>query len=667
MVDQAVHTGGPVPAAGSGPGAGADGFAADGFTGRRRELDRLRADAGRGPDALSGRPVPRGRVLLVAGRPGSGRTALAEEFVRRVAADHPGGVLRARLTGPDGTPVPAEDTARDLLGALRRPVPAGAGEEELTGELRAVLGDGRRVLLLDGVTGPGQLAGLLPDNPDCLVLAVSGGPLTGVRGVRPCTLGGLDTGSAVALLARCAGDDLRFTVDPRAAEELAEACGGLPAALVLAGGWLAAHPMASVAEALRRLAELPDGLLPGAVPGGETGAGVPGGSGGSPARTADGPVPARVPRPGRRRTVPAHPLVRAFRLVYDSLPPSAARLLRLLALAPAGLVDAHVAAALAGCPPRTAGAALEHLARLGLLRPATGPGPAAVFRHYTVPDCLHPLLAALLAAGECAAEARLARARLLERTVRLLGSCRAAAEPPGSPARARAAGLPRALRFDTRAEAAAWLDSRLPALRAAARLAAADGELDALARRPAVALAAALRAHRGAEGSAAERYRLHELLLPVTGRRGLHGERAAALLDLGDLDSGAGRPRRALERYRAALDAARALGGQDGGAFAVRAMESLGDVHAVLGDRQRAADWYGRALALCQTGGDLADEARLYARIGDGHRRAERWEEALRAWRAAAAVCRRLGDEEGCARALAEAERARKRADGGGG
>jgi Cdc6-like AAA superfamily ATPase len=77
------------------------------FLGRTRELKELRADIERaGLDTLSGRKAPRARVLLVAGRPGYGRTALAEELVRQVADGYPGGVLRARLSEPDGTPSP---------------------------------------------------------------------------------------------------------------------------------------------------------------------------------------------------------------------------------------------------------------------------------------------------------------------------------------------------------------------------------------------------------------------------------------------------------------------------------------------------------------------------------------------------------------------------------
>src|SRR5690606_21680262 len=125
------------------------------------------------------RPAAHGRVLLIAGRPGSGRTSLAEALVHAVADRYPDGVLRARLTDPGGQPVPVERTARDLLAALDAPpVPPGATEEELNQTVRAALGARRSVLLLDDVAAPAQLLDLLPDGRECLVVAVATGPLT---------------------------------------------------------------------------------------------------------------------------------------------------------------------------------------------------------------------------------------------------------------------------------------------------------------------------------------------------------------------------------------------------------------------------------------------------------------------------------------------------------
>lgn len=608
MTDQAVDISGAAAVTATAPAAGsAHDWAGGEFFGRQRELKELRADIARtGLDTLTGRKVPRARVLLIAGRPGSGRTALAEELARSVAGDYPDGALRARLTGPGGERVPTEETARELLRELGITGPAGADADTLSEMVREALAVRRVLLVLDDAADAEQVDPLLPDNPDCLVVATSQGPLTGIVDVRPCTLGGLDTASAVALLAHLTGK-VRITVDPTAADALAEECGGQPAALVLVGGWLAARPKSSVADVTKHLHELPE---------------------------------------DPRQPQGAGPLGRALRLVYGSLPQPAARILRLLALAPAGLADAHTASALAGCSVSAAQTTLDDFAVQGLLHPAG--------EQYQVPGCLAPLLLALTEAQDRPAERQLARARMLERTVRQLQSCWAVTEPDGSPARKKLAGLPRALRFSNAPAAAHWLRVRQSALLAAARAAVGDGELDTLARRLVAALVRALVAHRGTERAAPELYGLHRLVLDVAERRNLHREKAAALLNLADLDARTGRTQEALTRYRAALDAGRTA--RDPYATA-RAMESVGGAYQEMGDYPRASDWYGRALAQRLARGEDEDGARLYERLGAVHTYAGRYGDALRDWRAAAAGLRRLGDLPGHARALSEMAR----------
>ncbi|MGW0463113.1 tetratricopeptide repeat protein [Streptomyces tendae] len=575
-----------------------------GFLGRTRELKELRADIERaGLDTLSGRKAPRARVLLVAGRPGSGRTALAEELAARVADDYPDGVLRARLSEPDGTRVPVERLARDLLGALDRSAPPGADEDDLTEDLRAALADRRVLLLLDAVADAEQVDALLPDTPDCLAVAVAEGPLTGIADVRPCTLGGLDTKSAVELLSRHTGS-VRITVDPRAAEQLVELCQAQPAALTLAGGWLAARPQAAVADLAKHVHAESD----------ESGA-----------------------------------LGRVFGLVYASLPSTAARMLRLLSLAPAGLVDPHTASALAGCSVSGARTTLDDFVAHGLLRAVDSPLP-----EYEVPGCLHGRLSALARKHDRPAELQLARARMLERTVRLLQSCRAVTETDSPQAREKLLATPRDLRFPHPRAAADWLRARRPALLAAARLAVADGELDTLARRLMSQLVRAMVAHFGTRAAAPDLYGIHRLVLDVAERRELPREKAAALLNLADLDARTGRTAEALVRYRAALDAGR----EANDPYATgRAMESVGGAHLELGDYDRAADWFGRALAQRLARDERADAARVYGRLATAHTYAGRYGEAVRSWRAAVAGYRKAGDVAAHARALAELAR----------
>ncbi|MFB7935070.1 tetratricopeptide repeat protein [Streptomyces sp. NPDC056039] len=573
------------------------------FLGRTRELKELRADIERaGLDTLAGRKPPRARVLLIAGRPGSGRTALAEELVHQVADRYPDGVLRARLTDPDGTPVPVERAARDLLAALEHQAPAGACGDDLADSLRSALADRRALLLLDDAADAEQVDALLPDTPDCLVVAVSKGPLTGIPDVRPCTLGGLDAKSGVELLSRHTGS-VRITVDPRAAEGLAEECQGQPAALMLAGGWLAARPKAAVLDLAKQLRTDPEGTA----------------------------------------------LSRVFRLAYDALPATAARMLRLLALAPAGLVDPQAASALVGCSVDSARTTLEDFVALGFLHAVDSPLP-----QYEVPGCLHPMLRVLAGHHERPADLQVARARMLERTVRLLQVCRAITETDSPQARQKLLDMPRALRFPTPRAAADWLRLTRPALLASARLAVGDGELDTLARRLMAQLVRAMVAHVGTQAAAPDLYEIHSLVLEVAERRELPRERAAALLNLGDLDARTGRTADALVRYRAALDAGREV---DDPYAAGRAMESVGGAHLELGDYDRAADWFGRALAERLARGERADAARLYGRIAAAHTFAGRYGEALRNWRAAISGHRKLGDVAAQARALSELAR----------
>ncbi|MFD3735146.1 tetratricopeptide repeat protein [Streptomyces sp. NPDC058632] len=596
MTDQAVDT--------DGVRLSPDGSMEARFLGRTRELKELRADIERaGLDTLSGRKAPRARVLLIAGRPGSGRTTLGEELVRQVADRYPDGVLRARLSETDGTRVPVERSARELLDGLEVPAPAGAAEDDLVEALRTALAGRRTLLLLDDAADAEQVDALLPDNPQCLLVAVSQGPLTGISDVRPCTLGGLDTKSGVELLSRIAGS-VRITVDPRAAEDLAEQCQGEPAALVLAGGWLAARPKAAVADLARHL---------------HAGAGE---------GTATG---------------------RVLRLVHDALPAPTARILRLLSLAPAGLADPHTASALAGCTVSSARATLDDFVSVGLLHPVGTSLP-----QYEVPGCLHPLLKGLAEAHERPGELQLARARMLERTVRLLQSCRAITETDSPQAREKLLGTPSSLRFSSPRDAADWLRVRRPALLASARLAVADGTLDTLARRLMSQLVRAMVAHFGTQTAAGDLYGIHHLVLDVAERRRLPREQAAALLNLGDLDARTGRTADALARYRAALDAGRAA--NDSYATG-RATESVGGAHLELGDFDRAADWFGRALAERLARGERADAARLYGRIAAAHTYAGRYGEALRNWRAAVAGHRKNGDVAAQARALSELAR----------
>ena len=628
------------------------------FGGRRAELARLREEIARPPFAASaaarsGRAAPlRSRVLVVAGRPGSGRTSLAVHFARSVAEDYPDGQFFLRLSEPGGGPLPADRVARQLLAALGEPVgqPQESAADRPPGEdaaghpdcaaLRTALAKRRALLVLDDAGSSEQLRALLPDAPGCLVVAVTAGPLTGVADARPCVLGGLDVRTSLALLTGLAGDT-RIVCDPVAARGLVENLGCHPGALRLVGGWLRTCPNASVADALRLL-------------------------------TANSPRISLVKQPGAALR-DAEPLRRAFDLAYDGLSAQAARLLRLLALAPAGRAEPRTAAALLGCPVDAATAHLAALAERRLLNPHHYSGAAAdpdsataaaavADRHgeqgegHQLPESLRPPLLGLLAADR-ASETELARARVLERLVRLLGACVHRLAPGSGP---EPEPLPAPLRFGSAADAWHWLDSELPVLRSALRIALADGALDGLAMRLATGLVRALPLWSGSgEAVAADLYELHEAILELARRGGLPRQQAAALVNLGDLHVRRGQHERALERYRAALGPARSVEDQ----VAVgRILEAVAGAYRASGDLVRAVDWYGRALALRRTRGERADELRLLGRLAAAHTAQGRFGEALREYRAAVVLHRKLGDQEGALGALLGSARVQEQA-----
>ncbi|KQV19994.1 MULTISPECIES: tetratricopeptide repeat protein [unclassified Kitasatospora] len=615
------------------------------FVGRGAELAvlaaaRTKVVAGRCP------------LLVVAGRPGSGRTSLAVRFAASVAEEYPDGVLFARLSAPDGSRVAPGTVARRLLEQLGEPaagaLPTGAEEGEddpACAAVRAAV-SGRRVLLvLDDARDSGQLWPLLATAPEALVVVTTAGPLTGIEGIDPVILGGLSQSASVDLLSGLVGGT-RISCDPVGAAGLAESCACRPTALRLMAGWLRAAPKAAVTDAARELAlavEVRTPPKPDRLRKKRKGKSEP-----IAEPTPEGPVP--VPD--------GDPLGAAFTLLHRSLPAAEARMLRMLTLAPAQSADLRTASALVGCPAPEAATLLQKLTERELLD-QDGESADGTPR-YRVPGRLYGRLVALREELDRPSELELARARLLERLVRLVESARAlldsAAGPGPDP-------LPGPLRLRTPAQARIWLTEQRGQLLGAVGDAIGRADLDGSAGRLVTALLRALPLT--GQAAPADLYELHGLVLKVAERSGNKRRTAAALLNLGDLQAAAGRWEPAAERYRAALEQGREV---DDEVACARALEGVAESRRALGDPVRAADWYGRALELRQGLGDHPAEARLLARTAEAHLAQRRFEEAEREYRAALAVLRRLGDERGQwavaaalehLRGLVEAERGR--------
>ncbi|WP_459799937.1 AfsR/SARP family transcriptional regulator [Herbidospora sp. RD11066] len=218
------------------------------FTGRHAETEGLVAVLGTGT------------VQVIAGRGGSGKSALAAHVAHRAAGAFPDGLLHADLRGLGDTPADPGEVLGLFLKALgAEPVPEGPGERA---ELFRRLAAGRRMLvLLDDAADERQVRPLLPGGASG-VLITSRNRLGGLSGVGRTDLDVLEPGEAVELLDRIVGAG-RVAAEEPVAREIAELCGRLPLALRIAGARLATRrrwPLRLLADRLaderRRLDEL---------------------------------------------------------------------------------------------------------------------------------------------------------------------------------------------------------------------------------------------------------------------------------------------------------------------------------------------------------------------------------------------------------------------------
>ncbi|MFJ6152723.1 AfsR/SARP family transcriptional regulator [Micromonospora profundi] len=297
------------------------------FTGQRRalaELDLLLPEAG--APAVS---------AAIAGSAGVGKTALAVHWAHQVAHRFPDGQLFINLHGYAPEP-PLRPTA--ALGVLLRSL--GVRPEEVPVDVagasamyRSLTAGKRLLVVLDNARSAEDVRPLLPGGPGCLVLITSRDRLAGLaarEGVRRLTLGVLTPDDAGTLLARLLGED-HARAEPEAIGELASLCAYLPLALRIAVASLAHRPYRRVADLVAEL-RTEDRLA---------------------ALAADDDDEAAIQV--------------AFDLSYETVPPAAQRLFRLLGLAPGEDFSTATAAALSGTAPAEAELLLERLAAAHLI------------------------------------------------------------------------------------------------------------------------------------------------------------------------------------------------------------------------------------------------------------------------------------------------------------
>ncbi|MBL1099276.1 NB-ARC domain-containing protein [Streptomyces coffeae] len=291
------------------------------FENRQDEQDRI-ARAAESHGSHAG-PL----VVALTGIGGIGKTALGFHVARQHSEKYPHGVLYVDLDDlrRDGV-VEVADALGELLTALdTSPDCLARSFADRSKQYWTRTRDKRLIVVIDNARYGAEVAPLLPASAGSLAIVTSQGLLYDLGGVAAVEVpvNPLAVDEAVRLLGHIV-DDPRLAAEPDALTQLAHGCGGLPAALQVAGQWVRKYRRRSLS---RLIGELSTELHEKGIP-----------------------------------------MVEAvWDAAYAGLGPEAARLYRLLPQHPAPVVTGPDAAALLGGRLQPAEDALEELEVAGLL------------------------------------------------------------------------------------------------------------------------------------------------------------------------------------------------------------------------------------------------------------------------------------------------------------
>lgn len=608
------------------------------FAGRAGELATL--------DLMSGVTGQAGAApVAIIGGAGVGKTALALHWAHQRASQFPDGQFLVDVRGfdpalPPLTPAEALSRLLEELGVASRRVPASV--DARAGMFRGLLAGRRALVIVDNVRDSAHVRDLLPAGPGPLVLITSRTRLTSLvarEGARPFYLDVLPDADAVALLAARIGA-ARALAETAAVRRLVKACAGLPLALNIAAAILLTSPDSAVATLAAELTTARGGL--------------------DRLDVGDAASSARI----------------VFVSSYRLLSPQAARMFRLLGVAPGQQTSADAAASLLATTPEAARELLRELADMHLLaeREAGRFGFHELLRAFAIDR--------LEAEEEPRARACAIR-RVLEWYLRTAGN---ATRVINSRRRHTSLDCPqptvRPLSFDAYESALAWLDAERGNLVAAVGL-AAEYEHHEIAWKLPVTLweLFSLRGlfddwiatHRVGLRSATElsenfgRCWLLNNLSAVYLLQDRPDEAARCIdeaLPIGDVDSKGkasllhnrgiaqirkGRYGDAVRSLDAALAMFRAAGDSDGEG---QAHQSMGEALLLRDDLAQALACYEMALARFRKTGNRFAESNVLVDIAQVHRRTRQHDPALRAARRAVALSREVGHRPGEAEAL---------------
>lgn len=599
-----------------------------GFCGRDSELDRLATM----PDA----------VVVLAGPPGVGKTALALCWAHSVQDRFPDGTFFADLHGydPDNPPSEPGDVIDGFLRALGTPPRAIPPSLTQRSAMFRSLLDGRcALLILDNAVSAAQVRPLLPGSGGSRVLVTSRSRLNGLavhEGAARITVGPLSDADGLTLLQHAVGD--LVTLERTDAVEVSRLCAGLPLALRIAADRVAARPGLGLRGVAEELADERGRL--------------------SVLETGDHDVAVRA----------------AFGSSYGTLGAAAATMFRLSAVHPAREFSVPAAAAALAVPDQEAARLLSELADTHLVEWPV-PGRARV----------HDLLAVYAAEQTDSAERIVALRRLLCWYLHTADAADSVLIPRRArpPLRRRPDDC-RPLSFADYNQAFAWCEAERENLVAATRRALTAGELAFAWQLPA-AISGYLKVSRrwsdwiGTHGCGLEGARrlgdreaqawllsslgaaygdlrrfddAEECLLRALELRHATGDvagEAATRLNLGVLSWRRERFDDGIGHFRQSLSLSVAAG--DGYAEAM-AHNNLGEAYQQLGRLPEALDHLRQALAVFQANGDLYNQAMTLDGLGICELDLGNLDEAVSVLEQSVALRRQAADRQGEAATL---------------